>query len=364
MKEQLKDQEEEMLNRMIETERENDLFLAAGYYRDIPIPESLEGMVAQTIAQHAKKEKEQRRKMRRKKKIGIAIRAVGGLAAAIVLFMIPLNMSEAFAKQMQSVPVLGTFARVLTIRSYSYTENNVNVNVEVPEIVATEGETAPGIPDETLPDGNPASGGNGAPSEDGASAGGTDVSGAEKIADVNAEILQIVETYEEDAKQRFEEYKEAFFATGGTEEEWGGRTCDVDVEYTVTYQEDSKLSLILTTTESWAAVYAQRYYYNLDLQTGEKLTLKELLGENWVELCNERIVAEIKRRITEEDDVVYWGYGAGGDDDYVDVEGFESVSEQTNFYINESGNVVVCFGKYEIAPGYMGMQEFEIMDAE
>lgn len=98
MKEQLTDQEEEMLNRMIETERENDLFLAAGYYRDIPIPESLEGMVAQTIAQHAKKEKEQRRKMRRKKKIGIAIRAVGGLAAAIVLFMIPLNMSEAFAK--------------------------------------------------------------------------------------------------------------------------------------------------------------------------------------------------------------------------------------------------------------------------
>jgi hypothetical protein len=33
MKEQLTDQEEEMLNRMIETERENDLFLAAGTFR-------------------------------------------------------------------------------------------------------------------------------------------------------------------------------------------------------------------------------------------------------------------------------------------------------------------------------------------
>lgn len=365
MKERLTDQEEEMLNRMMETENETDLLRAAGYYRNIPIPESLEGMVAQTIAQHAEKEKEQRRKMRRKKKIGIAIRAVGGLAAAIVLFMIPLNMSEAFAKQMQSVPVLGTFARVLTIRSYSYTENNVNVNVEVPEIVATEGETDLGMPEgnETLADGNPASDGNGMPSEGGA-AGGTDLSGAEKIADVNAEILRIVETYEADAKQRFEEYKEAFFATGSTEEEWGGRTCDVDVEYTVTYQEDSKLSLILTTTESWAAVYAQRYYYNLDLQTGEKLTLEELLGDNWVELCNERIVAEIERRITEEDDMVYWGYGAGVDDEVEGIEGFESVSEQTNFYINESGNVVVCFDKYEIAPGYMGMQEFEITDAE
>lgn len=388
MKELLTEQEEEMLNRMITAEKEIDLRDAAEYYRSIPIPESLSDVVAETIGQYTKKEEEKIRKMRQKKRVVIALRTVGALAAAVVLFMIPLNMSEAFAKQMQGVPVLGAFAKVLTIRSYSYTENDVNVNIRVPEITVVDADADT----EALGDSDMAAGpgegggsgaldmaagdleGGGAPGaaagrgtengiagEDGAESGGA--SGRDMIADVNAEILQIVETYETDAKQRFEEYKRAFFETGGTEEEWGGRTCDVDVEYAVTYQEGTRLSLVLTTTESWAAVYAQRYYYNLDLQSGRALTLEELLGPDWKEICNKNIVAEIERRIAE-DEATYWGYGPGEDDDFVDIEGFESVGDQTNFYINESGHVVVCFDKYEIAPGYMGMQEFEITDAE
>ena len=353
MKELLTKQEEEMLNQMITTEDESSLLKAVEYYRNSPIPEGLSGMVAETIEQHAKKEKEKNRKMRQKRGLMITLRTACALAAAVVLFMIPLNMSEAFSKQMQDVPVLGAFAKVLTLRSYSYTENDVNVNIQVPEITVLDAEEGAGVSE-----------GSGVAAGEVENDGGMDAAqgGAELIADVNAEILQIVEAYEADAKQRFEEYKEVFFATGGTEEEWGGRTCDVDVEYTVTYQEGTRLSLVLTTTESWAAVYAQRYYYNLDVQTGKTLTLEDLLGSDWKQICNERIVAEIERRIAEEEDMLYWGYGA--DDDFVDVEGFESVSGQTNFYINERGNVVVCFDKYEIAPGYMGMQEFEIVDAK
>lgn len=353
MKELLTEQEEEMLKHMITAEDEMNLRDAAEYYRNIPIPERLQGMVAETIGQHAEKEKGQRRKMGRKKSIVITLRTVSVLAAAVVLFMIPLNVSEAFAKQMQEVPVLGAFAKVLTLRSYSYTENDVNVNIQVPEITILDaGEDA------DISDGSDVAAG-GAEDEPGNSG----ASDAEWIADVNAEILQIVEDYEAAAKQRFEEYKKAFFETGGTEEEWGGRTCDVDVEYTVTYQEGTRLSLVLTTTESWAAVYAQRYYYNLDLQTGKALTLEDVLGADWKEICNESIVAEIERRIAEEEDMMYWGYTEG--DEYIgDIEGFQSVSGQTSFYINERGNVVVCFDKYEIAPGYMGMQEFEITDAE
>lgn len=353
MKELLTEQEEEMLKHLITTDDEMDLRGAAEYYQSIPIPERLQGMVAETIGQHTKKEREQRGKMRRKKSIVVTLRTFGALAAAVVIFMIPLNVSEAFAKQMQGVPVLGAFAKVLTLRSYSYTENDVNVNIQVPEITILDaGEDA------DISSGSDVAAGG---SEDEPASSGA--SGAEWIADVNAETLQIVEDYETAAKQRFEEYKEAFFATGGTEEEWGGRTCDVDVEYTVTYQEGTRLSLVLTTTESWAAVYGQRYYYNLDVQTGKTLTLEDVLGVDWKEICNESIVAEIERRIAEEEDMMYWGYTEG--DEYIDdIEGFQSVSEQTSFYINERGNVVVCFDKYEIAPGYMGMQEFEITDAE
>ena len=41
--------------------------------------------------------------------------------------------------------------------------------------------------------------------------------------------------------------------------------------------------------------------------------------------------------------------------------GFSGIdNEYQDFYINENKKVTVVFQKYEIAPGYMGTQEFEI----
>lgn len=336
MKEQLTRQEEVLLDNILAGRQDAELYQAEKKYKEIPVPEELKQRIDRTIetARENNAGGARKQKGRPKKGLRIAFGTIGALAAAIVIFMIPLNTSEAFAKQAQAIPVIGTIAKVLTVRSYSYTENDMNVNINTPEI---EG-----------------------------SAGGDALSGegdaqAALIADVNARIAEICEVYERDAKERFEEYKKAFFETGGTEEEWGGRTCDIDVDYTVTYNQDGVLSLILTTTESWAYVYGQQYYYNLDLESGRELTLQDLFGENWVEICNESIVAEIERRVEEEEDVTYWGY-SGGDDPVVDdIEGFTTVSKETRFYLNENGNVVICFDKYEIAPGYMGIQEFEIV---
>lgn len=42
--------------------------------------------------------------------------------------------------------------------------------------------------------------------------------------------------------------------------------------------------------------------------------------------------------------------------------GFTTVSDDTKFYINQNGNPVVVFGRYEIAPGSAGQIEFEITD--
>ena len=47
-------------------------------------------------------------------------------------------------------------------------------------------------------------------------------------------------------------------------------------------------------------------------------------------------------------------------DDVPAIDGFKTVDENTNFYINADGNPVVCFEKYEVSPGFMGVQEFVI----
>lgn len=336
MKEQLTPQEEEELDSMMRLEQEPEFCEALKQYEQIPIPDELDDLVRSTIRNQTERKKKAMKKAEHKRSIKIAVRTLGALAAALVLFCIPLNTNESFAKQMQNVPVLGKLAQVLTIRSYSYTENDTNVNVTMPEIAAKDGadSDAAGVALQSVT---------------------TDFTD-----EINAQISNIVENYEADAKARFEEYKESFFATGGTEEEWAGRTCDINVDYEVTYQEGSVLSLVLTTEESWVAVYGERYYYNLDVESGKYITLQDLLGDDWVQICNESIDTQIKERLAEdtEEQLLYWGYGR--DEDEYGWK-FTTVTEDTSFYINAAGNPVVCFPKYEIAPGYMGIQEFEIV---
>ena len=43
---------------------------------------------------------------------------------------------------------------------------------------------------------------------------------------------------------------------------------------------------------------------------------------------------------------------------------FKSISNKTNFYVNEKGKLTLVFDKYEVAPGYMGMVEFSIPTGE
>ena len=47
-----------------------------------------------------------------------------------------------------------------------------------------------------------------------------------------------------------------------------------------------------------------------------------------------------------------------------EMGGFSGVSEDQRFYINEDGNAVIVFEKYEIAPGASGTLEFEIPTPE
>ena len=40
----------------------------------------------------------------------------------------------------------------------------------------------------------------------------------------------------------------------------------------------------------------------------------------------------------------------------------KAITDETSFYINESGNIVICFNEGDVAPLYMGCVEFVIPD--
>lgn len=41
-------------------------------------------------------------------------------------------------------------------------------------------------------------------------------------------------------------------------------------------------------------------------------------------------------------------------------DSFERIKPNQNFFINDDGNLVICFDKYEVAAGAGGCPEFEI----
>ena len=229
-------------------------------------------------------------------------------AAVVLVFSLGVNLSPAFADAVRDVPVLGSIAEVVTLKNYFEQKDNVSYSVRQPAVADDQGQVQDDV--------------------------------------VNQQIQQAIDTYLVDAQQRIEEYKEAYLATGGTEEEFLSRDIQVQVDYQVFSQTEDTLSFALYMDENWVNSYGIVKYYNLDLQTGQPLTLQDLLGDNWQSMVNEEIAAQIQQQ--EQEGIPY----------LIDESTFSGVTDQTKFYINDQHQIVIVFDKYEIAPGSSGRPEF------
>ncbi|HIT41109.1 MAG TPA: DUF3298 domain-containing protein [Candidatus Caccovicinus merdipullorum] len=236
-------------------------------------------------------------------------RGLAAAAAAVVLFTIGLNTSTVFAETVGNLPVIGAVARVLTFCSYETEDEDLKISVEIPSIEMIS----------------------------------EDFSDLEKS--VNEEILRLCEQYAQEARTRAEEYRKAFLDTGGTEEEWAAHNIEIRVWYEVKSQTENYLSLAIIGAENWNNANNQIRYYNFDLKKGTLATLADVLGENYKQIADDAIRSQMEER--KADGAVYF-------------DDFEGINEDTPFYINESGNPVIVFEAYEIAPGSEGQQEFEI----
>jgi hypothetical protein len=267
-------------------------------------------------------------------------------AAVILCFTAVLNSSEVFAMSAAKLPIVGSIAKVLTVRSYESAEDNKNITVKVPEVVVNENQ-----------DNAIESSVNGAINSTENNSAGANTETPSIVTDVNAEIEKIVKEYLEDAKERMQADKEAFLETGGTEEEWNKRDLTINVDYNIQYQQGNIISLMLTADESWYGAYDVAYFFNIDLSENKELTLKDVLGEDYKSIANDSIIQQMKERAAANPDFVYWGVTDGKDSSF---DGFVTVDENTKFYLNKDGKPVVYFDKYEVAPGFMGAQEFVI----
>lgn len=282
-------------------------------YDQIAIPGELHIRVQQEI-QKSRAQQEEKRKEEQSMRFKRAIRGMGAaVAAACVLFTAALNTSQVFAQEAGQIPVIGGLARILTFRAYETEKDEIAVSVEIPTIEMIAQDT--GI----------------------------------EVDAVNQEILASCNRYADEALQRAEEYRTAFLETGGTLEEWAEHNIKITVGYEIKQQSDAYLSFVVRGSENWTGAYNESRYYNLDLKSGKMVTLKDMLGSDYVKLVNESIREQMAER------------QKAGDVFFTEKEGgFTGISEDVKFYINENNRPVIVFEKYEIAPGSSGEITFEI----
>ena len=164
---------------------------------------------------------------------------------------------------------------------------------------------------------------------------------------VNAEIQERVDAHLAQAQQVWEDYHDAFIATGGTEDEWSQREMNVDVNYEIKSQTDTTVSFVVTMTQDMFDAYNEQTYYNLDIAADKDITLADVLGEDWVNICN----AAVQTYIDQDTTGLFFSADEGG---------FTTVDEATSFYLNEDGSVTLVFPEYTIAAGAAGIVEIPV----
>lgn len=278
----------------------NDFERAKEKYEATPIPQELNDRIQAGIRQG--KAKRARRAWGRR---------LGTVAACFAVMFGVLNLSPTVAAAAADVPVLGGLFQVMTVRRYETEKDQIHYQVEVPEVQA-------------------------------------DIGIAQRV---NEEIQAAVDRHITEVETMWEEYHKAFIATGGTEEEWAQRTLDLNVTYEIKSQTDTSLSFVVDLSQCSFNASQTQYYYNLDLENDRDITLRDLLGSDWVNICNTAIQAQIDASVDGDGFTYFFTPEEGG---------FTTVDEATSFYVREDGIPVVVFPKYTIAAGAAGIVECPI----
>ena len=265
-------------------------------YQETPIPAELDQVVDRAV-----------RKGRRRRRWSYLATPLAAAAA----FILVLNTSATFAFALYDIPVLGDLCRMVTFREYREETDTFVADVRIPAVDVSD---LPG-----------------------------DTSWADEM---NETITQTMEAEVQESMDRAQEYFDAYVATGGDPEAFIPTLIQVD--YEVKHSDDSILSFVVYKLDTIANGYQRAYYYNVDLRTGENLTLEDFLGEDWVDLVTDAVERQLEELPEEKRQMLFEG---------IDVR--EVVSEGVGFYLGED-QVVVVFEEYTLGAGALGMLEFSV----
>lgn len=279
-------------------------------YEEIRIPAELRRRVEAGI-QKGKEDGEEIIRMNKKSKLIKFVRnTAGAVVAAMLAITIMANSGASIANAMMKIPVLGTIAEIVTFREYKDSTNDMTADVKIPEVSVKN--------------------------EDGS---------------VNQETTDGVnKSIQEYTDEIIAQYKADVEASGGEGKQL------VDLEYEVITDSDRLFSIRFDKLQIMASGAESVKIYHIDKQTGQMINLKGLFKEdvNFIDPISDNIKKQMKEQMAADESKMYFI-----DSDMPESD-FQSITEDTTFYVNDSGKLVIVFDEYEVAPGSMGVVEFEI----
>lgn len=269
-------------------------------YMEVPIPKELDFVVEKALKQGRKKKKNRTPQW------------LLGSAAAAMLFTASLNVSPAMAKTLSEIPVVGSVVKVLTWTEYEVAEDNYDANIKVPSIENLDNQDL-------------------------------------------ANTLN--EKYRAEGKALYDD----FIAEVGDLKANGGGHLGIDSGFEIKTDNEQILSIGRYVVNTVASSSTVMEYDTIDKENEILITLPMLFkDQQYIKTISENIKEQMRAQIAESNqEKVYWVKGAGLADEEL-MEEFTTIKPDQSFYISDQGKLVISFDKYEVAPGYMGVVEFEI----
>lgn len=265
-------------------------------YQNQPIPPQLEARVKQAIGEG--RQSSPRQHWLKKGLIS--------LAAAAACFTLMMHGSPVFAQTVANLPVIGEFLRIVTGVQIEKEDVNEVIHITLPKVENS---------------GNP-----------------------EFEKQINQRIEEELENLSREARTQAEDLKNNAEGEPGTY-----HPVDFYASYQIYYNQGSLVSFSIDTTTTMASAYEQRYFFNLDLESGKELTLAEVIGSENLAAADQQVRSQIEQRLAQDPTSFF---------DFDEEGGYTGLSENQKFYINENRQAVIVFDEYEIAPGASGIPEF------
>lgn len=205
---------------------------------------------------------------------------------------------------MSGIPVIKSLVKVVTLREYTYKDNNHEVEIKVPNI-------------------------NG-------------LSNTELQDTLNSEYL--------DESTRL--YKD--FMTNMGVDKLDEAHLALFTNYSEKVNNDQLLVLENITTQIAGSGSESVQYNTIDKQKQLLITLPSLFkDDNYVDIISENIISQMKEKTNPSQGIMYF-YDSGMPGDFAQIK-----PDQT-FYINADSQLVIVFNEAEVAPAAMGIVEFVI----